>query len=168
MARLLIYLGVMVLSGFFWTAQLLLNYFDYVSSSPYSLTGDFQRLFIYNRGSLLTAELIFPLLMTVAILGLLIVKLSGRPVRWVLVLFTVMGAEFWIWRSFIFKDRIVVYYAQSQAEMPHAPAAETHQFYLSIFVVLVAVVLFVKERSDTMEDHNFRLRRELMRRKDQL
>jgi hypothetical protein len=145
MIRLGAYLAIMIGSLTFWVIQLLLNYRMYVDNDPYSLGDEYQRSLITFRSPLLIAELLFPAGMVVAFVLLLIFKLAARTVRVALGFVLFLCMEFWMWRTFIFDQRIEVYYLQSETDNPMLVPPHQFMVYMIGFGVVFAVVLFLRE-----------------------
>lgn len=163
MARLVTYLALLIGGLAFWAVELTLNYQTYSGHDPYSLGSDYQEAYVVYSSSFLFAELAFPLGMTLAFLLLLAFKLAARPVRTALALVLLVCAEFWMWRLWVFKGRMALFYLQNEANDPALTLPDHFREALLGFGLALLLVIGLRERklgNDSERLHQ-RLRRRL-------
>jgi hypothetical protein len=151
MVRLIAYLAVISGGLAFWLIELFLNYKDYAGNNPYGLDNDYQAEYLYNKTSLLVSELWFPMGMAVAFLLLFIFKLTGRSVRLALGFITFLCMEFWMWRAYVFDERIREYYLRDETNDPFLNLPHYFPAYMLLFAAAFLMVLFLREYA-TMDD----------------
>lgn len=163
MTRWLVYILILILGCTFWGMELLFNYQEYASHDPQALSQEFQVALLANKPSLLFAEMLFPLLMTVAFLSMLGFKLFAKSVRVVLGIMLFTSTEFWIWRLYSFKWRLSELFLQDEMHDPLLTLPNSYDLYLIVFGLAFLAVLFLREhpRGTDPEEVNAALRKSL-------
>lgn len=145
MARLVTYLLTMFAGLAFWVIELLANYRDYVGHSPFDLQEQYQRTFLFQRSQLIMSELAFPVMMILVFLLLLIFKFFAKSVRITLGFMLFVCTEFWVWRSFVFSNKMGTLYLQNEAENPVLVPQNDFRIYIVGFGLLFLLVIFLRE-----------------------
>ena len=145
MYRLLLYITLLCLGLLFWANELIFNYIDYVSHDPLALDADFQKAFVANYGQLILAELILPLVLALGFLITLLFKIAGRSSRWALGFLLFLSTEFWAYRAFFFKERMLTYHLRTELEDPSLVLPDSHTLYFIFFLAALIAVIFIRE-----------------------
>lgn len=165
MARLVTYFLILILGLTFWGIELIFNYQEYISHDPRTLGQDYQMALLVNKPHLLFAELLFPMIMTVAFLFMLGFKFFAKSVRVVLGIMLLTSTEFWIWRLYSFKWRLSELFLQDELKDPLLTLPNSYDLYMVAFGLGFLVVLFMREhpRGTDADERNDQLRRSLRR-----
>ncbi|MFN8396435.1 MAG: hypothetical protein U0176_17550 [Bacteroidia bacterium] len=165
MVRLVTYFLLLILGLTFWGIELYFNYEDYVSHDPRLLGQDYQMALMVHKPHLIFAEMLFPLIMTVAFLLMLGFKFFAKSVRVVLGIMMLTSTEFWIWRLYSFKWRLSELFLQDEMKDPMLTLPNSYDLYLVIFALGFLVVLFLREhpRGTEQDERHAMLRRSLRR-----
>ncbi len=146
MLRLLLYIALLVLGLLFWTNELVFNYYDYAGHDPMALGDDYQKAFVLNYGRLLMAELILPFILAFGFLLTLLFKLAGRSSRWALGFLLFLSTEFWAYRAFFFKERMLTYHIRTETKDPTLVLPDAHDIYFYCFLAALILLVLIKER----------------------
>jgi|GEM_PF-5203343 len=147
MARVFLYFSLPLLYLICWSILLLTGYSSFVGNDPFMLDGTYLLAFATNKSKILFSELLFPLAMVLAFMITFIIKLSNRPIRPVLGLFSLLSFEFFCYRQFIFPDQYANYHHGFESGVPMEMTAPSHYLVEMVMTGLIFVLIVILRES---------------------